>query len=147
MKTLDFSVGDVIVRQGESAGYMYDIRSGKVGVFVNYGAPDEKKLTELSAGAFFGEMGMVDKAPRSASAVALADDTVVCEIGEDDLAEFFRQDPERLLAILRSMSGRLRGLTADYLKACQTVSELAGAGELSDELRERVARYARISEE
>lgn len=148
MKMTEYNRADLIFCEGEQGACMYDIREGKVGIFARYGEEGEKKLTELSEGAFFGEMGMVEKAPRSASAVALADHTVVCEIAEDDLAALFAQEPEKVLAILQHMSRRLRGLTADYLKACETAANLAdaGAGELPDELRERVARYARVAE-
>lgn len=149
MKMISCQKGDVVFRQGDLGAAMYDIRGGKVGIFVNYGAANEEKLTELSEGAFFGEMSLADGAARSATAVALTDDTSLCEIGERDFSEFFTQDPERVMEILRNLSGRLRGLTADYLKACKTLTELAGAekDELSDDLRERVERYGQLAPE
>ncbi len=146
MKTIEYNRGDVIFRQGATGTCMYEVSGGKVGVFVNYGEGNEQKLTELGEDAFFGEMGMVEQAPRSATAVALSDKTVLREIGADDLAALFAQSPDRVLAILQHMSRRLRGLTADYLKSCQTLSELADASadDMSDELRERVTRYASV---
>lgn len=149
MKTIELQKGDIIFRQGDLGECMYDIRAGRVGVYVNYGEADEQKLTELQEGAFFGEMSLADGSTRSATVAALEDGTTLREIGERDFVQFFAQDPERVMAILRNLSGRLRGLTVDYLKACQTLKELSDAdGEaLSEEIRERVERYGRIAAE
>lgn len=146
MRELAFNKGDLIFRQGDPGTCLYDIRAGAVGIYAAYGTENEEKLAELPEDAFFGEMALVDGTARSASAVALADGTRVCELDPEDLSRLFAEAPERVLAILQNLSGRLRGLTGDYLRACRTVTELAeaGAGELPDELRERVERYGRI---
>jgi CRP-like cAMP-binding protein len=146
LKTMEFRRGDVIFRAGDAGACMYDVRKGKVGIFTDYGTEYQEKLTELGEGAFFGEMGMLDNSPRSADAVALSDGTAIGVIGEDDLGALFAEDPGRVLAMLKNMTSRLRDLTVDYLTACQTVKSLseAEAGELPDELRERVERYAGV---
>ena len=59
---------EVIFRQGEPSRCMYRIQSGRVGIFLNYGENRETKLAELTAGRYFGEMGLLDSAPRSATA-------------------------------------------------------------------------------
>lgn len=148
MKTIELQKGDVVFRQGDLGECMYDIRTGRVGIYVNYGAADEKKLTELEADAFFGEMSLADGSARSATAMALEDGTTLTEIAERDFVQLFAQDPERVMAILRNLSGRLRGLTVDYLNACRTLAELseANGGELSAEARERVTRYGELAE-
>ena len=44
----------------------------------------------------------------------MEDGTVLREISEKEFDEYFQSQPERLLAIMRQISGRLRELTKDY---------------------------------
>ena len=127
MKTLVFKKGDVIFRQGDYSEVMYDIAKGKVGVFADYETETVQQLAELKAGDFLGEMGMIEVYPRSATAVALEDDTTLTEIGEDDLNEFFKDKPEKLLQIMKQMSERLRVVNQKYLNACRVAFENANA--------------------
>ncbi|MDO4531588.1 MAG: Crp/Fnr family transcriptional regulator [Bacillota bacterium] len=118
-----YQKGDVIFYQGERQCWMYDIHIGKVGIYANYVVGDEKLLTVLEHGDFFGEMGLVDNYPRSATAVAMENGTKVEIISLDDLEEYFAEDPERVLQIMEQMSRRIRELTESYLDACRTVAE------------------------
>ena len=127
MNTLVFKKGDVIFRQGDYSEVMYDIAKGKVGVFADYETETVQQLAELKAGDFLGEMGMIEVYPRSATAVALEDDTALTEIGEDDLNEFFKDKPEKLLQIMKQMSARLRVVNQKYLNACRVAFENANA--------------------
>ena len=127
MNTLVFKKGDVIFRQGDYSEVMYDIAKGKVGVFADYETETVQQLAELKAGDFLGEMGMIEVYPRSATAVALEDDTTLTEIGEDDLNEFFKDKPEKLLQIMKQMSARLRVVNQKYLNACRVAFESAAA--------------------
>ena len=127
MNTLVFKKGDVIFRQGDYSEVMYDIAKGKVGVFADYETEKVQQLAELKAGDFLGEMGMIEVYPRSATAVALEDDTTLTEIGEDDLNEFFKDKQEKLLQIMKQMSARLRVVNQKYLNACRVAFENANA--------------------
>ena len=71
MNIKSYDKGAVIFRQGDPGDCMYDIQFGKVGIFDHYGEPDEKKIADLYIDQIFGEMGLLDHAPRSATAVAL----------------------------------------------------------------------------
>ena len=103
MNTLVFKKGDVIFRQGDFSSVMYDIAKGKVGVFADYETERVHQLAELKAGDFLGEMGMIEVYPRSATAVALEDDTTLNEIGENELNVYFRERrPSRWKTTLRS---------------------------------------------
>ena len=87
-------------------------------------------------------MGMIEVYPRSATAVALEDDTTLTEIGEDDLNEFFKDKPEKLLQIMKQMSARLRVVNQKYLNACRVAFENANAeaanAEKSEELKKEM---------
>ena len=105
---------EVIFRQNDFADSMYDILAGSVGIYVAYGTEDENRLAVLEAGHTLGEMGLIDLAPRSATAVALEDGTVLAEINEAEFASYFDDKPERLLEIMRQLSTRVRNQTKDY---------------------------------
>ncbi len=119
----EFKTGEVIFRQGDPGESMYDIFSGRVGIYAGYGTANEKLLTELKAGDFFGEMGLLDKAPRSATVVAL-EDTLAYVISEADFNDYFIKQPEKALIIMRQLSQRLRQRTEDYVEACRAVHDV-----------------------
>ncbi len=123
---------EVIFRQGDASACMFRVSRGKVGIFLDYGGPHQSRLTELGPGRYFGEMGLLDQAPRSATAVALSGDTVVQVIREGDFALCFEENPAGMLALLRDMSMRLRRISRSCAEACQTVSEVVEAGKTGE---------------
>ena len=123
MNTLRFSAGDLIFREGDFQLTMYDIQKGSVGVYLDYDTEQNKQLTVLRENQFLGEMGLIESAPRSATAVALEDETVLREIGEDEFFAYFEDKPERLLQILRQMSARIRENTEEYREVCRALFE------------------------
>ena len=120
MKSKIYRKGEIIFRQGDAADSMFDILWGNVGIYVGYRTDHEKRLTMLATGDTFGEMGMIDHVPRSATAVALEDQTQIEELREEDLIDLFRKNPVKVIAIIRMMSRRLRNLTRDYMDVCKT---------------------------
>lgn len=118
-----FKKGEVIFRQGDPGNCMYDIVWGSVGVYAEYGTPNEKKLAELRAGDFFGEMGLLEQSPRSATVVALENDTQVSAIMESDFRDYFAESPAKVFTIMQTLSQKLRRTTQDYLDVCRTVYE------------------------
>ena len=101
MNSKEFKSGQVIFKQGDSELCMYDIQKGRVGIYSEYGTPAEKLIAELSIGEVVGDRGLLERTPRSATAVALEDDTILMEIREDNLKDYFLKEPEKLL--LRSI--------------------------------------------
>ena len=138
-KNLDeqiYKKGQVIFKEGDKADCMYDIRWGSVGIYANYGTPQEKLLTKLSAEEFLGEMGLIDGEPRSATAVALEKDTRVAVINGECFGAYLQERPTKVLVIMQHMSHRLRNLTKDYMEACKTVAEAVEAEENGNEKSE-----------
>ncbi len=68
-----FARGDVMTRQGDTAHWLYILVSGEAEVFWEPPAGSRKLLTRLEPGSFFGEMGLMTGAPRSASVIAASD--------------------------------------------------------------------------
>lgn len=132
-KIVVFRKGEIICRQGDPSLHMYDICVGSVGVYTDYETDRQKQLTILKKGEFFGEMGMIESHLRSATVVALEEDTLVRVITPGDFNEFFQEDPEKLLTVLRNMSRRIHDLTQDYLDVCRAASEMIESGETDEE--------------
>ncbi len=118
--------GTVVFKQGDAGECMYYVRWGKVGVFVDYGTPKQRQLAELNAGDCFGEMGLIDGEPRSATVVVMEGETVLERIGEDEFAEFLASNPNQVYAIIQQLSHKLRQVTKDYLEVCQSVAGAVG---------------------
>lgn len=65
----NLAAGEILFKEGDKGGEMYLIKSGKVEISNSAGGV-KKVLAELSEGSFLGEMAIVDDAPRSATATA-----------------------------------------------------------------------------
>jgi glutaminase len=78
-----FRQDEPIVRAGDCARELFFLARGKVSVKVGLAAGPAKRLATFSAGMVFGEMALIDGAPRAADIVA--DTEVECEVlGRDD---------------------------------------------------------------
>ena len=124
-KVNTFPAGTVLFREGDQANCMFDIHWGKVGLYTGYGTDTQNLLAELLPNRFFGEMGMIDKEPRSATAVALEDDTALETIYPEDLEALFRENPPKVEMIMQNLSFRLRRLTDDYIRMCRELADAA----------------------
>lgn len=139
---LQFKQGDVILREGEFDTQMYIVQSGKVDIFVNYGKENEKKLTTVEAEGIFGEMGLLDYMPRTATAVA-ASDVDVDMLDQDDFAMYSRNNPKVMYKVLKSVTDRTAYLSKEYQDCCTEIAEYykaekAGKGTLSEKLKARI---------
>jgi CRP/FNR family transcriptional regulator, cyclic AMP receptor protein len=65
--------GRILFRQGEPGDSIYLLLSGQIVIRLGATTTDERTLAKLEAGAIFGEMGPLTDAPRTATAMAVAD--------------------------------------------------------------------------
>lgn len=70
MSDLLYRAGEVIFRQGYPSDHAYIILSGEVEIYKENPDGSEEHIAELGEGQMFGEYGVLDDAPRSASARA-----------------------------------------------------------------------------
>lgn len=73
LKYAPFASGDMISKQGAIAHWLYIIINGEAEVFLETPDGARRSVNHLSKGSFFGEMGMMTGAPRSASVIARTD--------------------------------------------------------------------------
>ena len=65
-----YGPGEVIFREGDAGSTLYIILEGKVRISRTVPGMGEEALAVLAAGASFGEMALIEDAPRSADAIA-----------------------------------------------------------------------------
>ncbi len=106
-KQISFRAGEVIFRQGDPGDGLYVIEEGAVEISALVGGQQQRMLSRIEAGGFFGEMAVVDQEPRSATATA-GPDTVVSFFPAEEMWRAFEQSPQLLLALMREFSHRMR---------------------------------------
>ena len=119
----EYNKGDIIFEKGDYEPFMYDIYSGKVGIYSDFGTPDQKLLAELGESDFLGEMALIEDAPRSATAVALEPNTRLKTVDAETFDDYFRERPAKVLMLMQQMSARLRQVSKDYLEICRNAEK------------------------
>src|SRR5258706_7894574 len=98
--------GQQVFAQGDEGDAMYIIEDGAVDIVAGSGK-QKVILTSLFKQQYFGELSLLDGAPRSASAVA-SRDTALLALERDDFVEFVRRRPEAALSIMHEVGERMR---------------------------------------
>ena len=97
-----FAPGDTIIEKGEPGTSMYIITSGRVQVH-----DGDRLLNELGDREVFGEMAVLDTAPRIASVTAI-EPTHMFRLEQDVLYELMADRPEVVRGIIRVLLGYVR---------------------------------------
>lgn len=115
-----------LFREGDPGDRLYAVVSGRMRIVA--GADEDARiLTTLGPGAVLGELAVLTGAPRSASAQAVRD-TSLLEIDGDRFAELLRRDPELGAALARALAERLQsGGSIEPSRAPVSVVTVAGA--------------------
>jgi CRP-like cAMP-binding protein len=107
--TRSYDEGAVIVRQGDTSMSFYAILSGLVRVDRETDRRGGAELARRGPGGYFGEMGLIDDLPRSATVVAL-EPTECALLAKWDFQNELRDDPDIALALLPELNRRIRDL-------------------------------------
>jgi CRP/FNR family cyclic AMP-dependent transcriptional regulator len=102
-----FALGEQIFSIEEPGDSLYIVGSGTVELFVKDDAGGKIVLTVCGPGEVFGELSLFDGGPRTASAVALEEATLLV-LDRDDLLTFLGQHPAASLDLLTTMGQRIR---------------------------------------
>lgn len=101
-----FAAGSVIFESGQPGDLMYVVKEGEVDVIAN-----GQVLETVGPGGILGEMALIDKNPRSATAVAKTD-CQLARVSEQRFTYLVQQNPFFALAVMRIMAARLRHMDA-----------------------------------
>jgi CRP/FNR family transcriptional regulator/CRP/FNR family cyclic AMP-dependent transcriptional regulator len=102
-----FPRNTTIVEEGLAGDYMYVIREGRVKVTKLSEDGREKILEFLDAGSFFGEMALLDRAPRIASVKTLKPVKLLA-LSRTDFLNLLRKSPDLALSVIQELCKRLR---------------------------------------
>jgi len=106
LSSKSFAEGEVIFAQGDEGDTMYLIEEGAVDIVAG-SASQRVTLASLFNGQYFGELSLLDAAPRSAAAVA-ARATLTLVLEREDFVEFVRGRPAASLSIMHELAERMR---------------------------------------
>jgi CRP/FNR family transcriptional regulator, cyclic AMP receptor protein len=108
--TRRFRRGEIIYHAGDPGDTLFIVISGEVKISVPAETGQEAILATLRAGDVFGELVLLDGAPRSSTATALvATETVV--LPRDRFRDLIATEPPVRDALLASLAAELRRLT------------------------------------
>jgi CRP/FNR family transcriptional regulator, cyclic AMP receptor protein len=106
MKTKIFNPGEVVFEAGSPSNCAYLIEEGTFEVSkMNKGI--RQVLGLLKEKDIFGEMGIIDNQPRSATVTAI-EKSKVSVISQDCFHSLEKTDPKALMPLLRVLSARIR---------------------------------------
>lgn len=117
-----FPVGKMIFSEGDPGVNAYRIISGRVDVFIQEDG-QQVVLSTLGEGEIFGEMAMIERCPRSASARVL-ETTEVEIIEREHFLEVLESGGQQLLPLLSTIFERLRVTNDRLLTALDKLDEL-----------------------
>jgi CRP-like cAMP-binding protein len=130
MKPETYPLNHVLFQAGDPGDTMYIILSGRIRIYMLDKDGEEITLTYYGKNEIFGELSPIDLQPRSASASA-TEPLEVLSLKREDFLIFLNERPQIGLAMMRSLSQRLRNTTA-YLEAARPsrfVKPVAPTGE------------------
>ncbi len=124
-KELRVKKDEFIFKEGATGDAFYLIVSGSVRISTIVPGVGEEALTILREGEYFGEMALIDDAPRSASAIA-NDDTILLLIAKDNFRKLLAQETgiayKLLWVFTKTLSARLRK-TDEQLKSILSIAK------------------------
>ena len=149
MEIVKYKNNQALFHQGEIANEMYEIISGQVGLYMDYGDEGQKEISILTEGDYVGELELIDSSTRIASAVALGNDVVVKKLTIEDFSVLVKENPAKVILIIQQLCARVRRLDNLYLEACSTIDEYRKAREEnlppSPSLIARLRRFAAVA--
>lgn len=108
--TRKFPKNTIILTEGDETNSLYLVESGRVKFFLSDEDGQEVILNFQEAGDYFGELSLLDGAPRSVSVMTL-EPTTLSVVSRDDFFRFLRSQPDIALTLLQNMAVRLRELS------------------------------------
>jgi CRP-like cAMP-binding protein len=105
-----FAAGEVVFREGDPGDRLFLVLTGRMHIYVErQGATIT--YTRVQAGEGFGEMALIDEAPRSAT-VQAEEPSYCLTLDKQDFTALLAAHPQIALGIMKSLSQRLRHTSA-----------------------------------
>lgn len=102
-----FNARQIIMREGDFGKEVYLIISGKVVVTEKVEKGSYRVLNYLGPGEIFGEMAMLENAPRSATLIA-ATSSKLLALTQENFTKIFKSHPRWAFKILTALGNRIQ---------------------------------------
>ena len=99
--------GSVIMGAGDQIDSLYIVISGRLKVMMGDSEGKEVILSLIGPGEFFGEMGLIDDSPRSASVVTI-EPCELLSLSKRDFKKSLAENFEMCMEVMRGLVRRLR---------------------------------------
>lgn len=106
LESVTLRAGDVIFKEGEPGDSLFIVLSGQIRLSRHLPSGEEAVLALLGPSEEFGELSVVDLAPRTETATAVTDVTLVC-LRHAALRPWIGAHPEAGERLLKSLARRL----------------------------------------
>lgn len=114
--------GESVFTQGDQGDCMYVIVEGQVQI-VREGGSSPTVLANLGVGAFFGEMAVLHRTTRTATALAISD-VVLIVVKAPDLELLLTQRPDVGAKMIRTLTRRLEHTTNQVMDEKEKIALL-----------------------
>ena len=130
-EVIKFKKGETIIREGEKSDCAYILESGMAEVCKSLPHGKQQFVGILVPDDIFGELGLIDGLPRSATVKAL-EHCQLRKLTQETFGSLVRNNPHALMPILKILVNRLRHTLRllDKLEKKQVTSETIPAGSL-----------------
>ena len=131
VEILKFKKGEIIIREGGISDCAYILESGMAEVSKSLPNGEQQFVGILVPDDIFGELGLIDGLPRSATVKAL-EYCRLRKVTQDTCAAWTRSNSQALMPILKILVNRLRCTLRllDKLEKKQVTTETVPAGSL-----------------
>ncbi len=106
----NYPKNSILITEGDQSDSLYIIESGRVKIFLNDESGKEVILNIQGQNEYFGELAMLDEAPRSASVMTL-EPSRFSIISKVDFDACLKSYPDIAVHLIRALAGRIRALT------------------------------------
>jgi diguanylate cyclase (GGDEF)-like protein len=121
----DYRQDEVLFREGDVGEELYIVGVGRVASLIRLADGTDHQVGEFGPGDFFGEMAIIEQAPRSATCLARQPSTVLVLKAED----FYRLMEEQAGTAIKIMNRMLDTTAERFTRSSEFLSDMVRWGE------------------
>ncbi len=102
MQNVVFEPGQTIFSEGDPSTMIYKVLARSVDIVIRARDGQEQRIATVGPDEVFGQMGIIDPAPRSATAIA-REQTACIAYSAEEVVEMMSSNPGDAMALIRSL--------------------------------------------
>lgn len=110
LRLRSYTANSIVVHEGDDGNGLFIIQNGYLKVFLTDQTGREVTLSLLDPGDYFGELALLDGAPRSASVMAVSRSELL-HLPRASFLEMLDEQPACMQVVIRNLVARIRALT------------------------------------